>query len=398
MQKKKVLLITQYYPPDITAAAFRMQDMVNALHKCNYEVEIITTIPHKVTIGQEINDEDFVHRIKVPEGKKGFVARVSNYVSFAVIAILKGIMIRGRFDLVIVSSPPLFLSFTGYILSKIKKAKYIADIRDVWPDSAIAAGMLKQGSILHKIFLRIEKSFYRQADRILCVSKPMREYIMSKSSDKVTVVYNGISNDILGAEVAEVNHDDSKLNIVYIGNVGKVQGLDNVLNVLSRLQNEDIYNVNFKVVGAGVELTRLKERVTSEGIKKVEFTGPVPRDKVGEHAASADVLFLALDDHPSLEKTIPSKLFDYLLYNRPILAGIKGEGKEIIEKLDCGVVFAPGNEDSLVDSIKYLIQRWEEFIWNAKSNRQFVIDNFNRENGFISFFNYLNNDIYSLNS
>lgn len=390
--KKRVLIISQYYPPDITAAAFRINDMVNALKKCGFDVKVITSRPHKATMQYEdtLGDEHFVARLWVPKGMHGLIGQINNYLSFAMLAVIKGVFTKGKFDWVIVSSPPLFLSITGYVLSRIKRAKYLADVRDIWPDSVVAARVLEEGSKIHKVFLGVEKWFYRQADYITCVSKPMSDYITKKSGKKVEVIYNGVSSDIIEASLMPASKRGTVFNITYFGNVGRVQGLGTIIDALALLQSEGAASIRFTLVGDGVQKSRLINKANELKIDNIEFVGAVPRNEIKDYVKDADVLFLALDDHPSLEKTIPSKLFDYLLFNKPIIAGIRGEGKEIIEKLGCGIVYHPNDVNQLVGGIKEIILHYDEFNGKARYNRDYVVKNFHREEGFVSFFsNYL---------
>lgn len=381
-------MITQYYPPDITAAAFRINDMVNALKKCGFDVKIITSKPHKVSVQHDdtLSDGDYVIRLWVPRGVHGFATRVNNYLTFAIMAIIKGILLKGKFDWVIVSSPPLFLSVTGYALSKIKKAKYFADVRDIWPDSVVAAKMMEEESKSHKFFLLVENWFYRRADNLMCVSKFMSEYIFTKSGKTAAVIYNGVSNDIIESSLLTTVKKGAYFNILYFGNVGRLQGLDTVIDALAILQHNSTAEIRFTIVGEGAEKLRLKKKIAQLKLSNIEVVGSVPRNNLKDYVTEADALLLALDDHPATQMTIPSKLFDYLLFNKPVIAGIKGEGKEIIENLGCGIIYRSNDVNHLVESIKEIISRYDEFSIKASYNRDYVIKYFNREQGFVSYF------------
>lgn len=385
-ERPRVLLITQYYPPDLVAASFRMKDMVLSLEDCGCEVTVITSFPHRVVVDGEINsdNEKNILRIRVPKAGKSFLSRINNYTYFALNSALKAVFgTRGKYDVVIVSSPPLFLAFTGYVVSRIKRAKYIADIRDIWPDSAVAASMLKEGSFLHKLFLRMEKFFYRSAHHVICVSRLMKKHIAGfKNKKDISVVYNGFSQDVATEEMHEAG-DKKTLTIAYVGNLGMLQGLDILIQAVSIVQEVEAgYTLRLRFIGDGVQRQKLESRVRELGLKNVEFIGAVPREQLSRYLHDVHVLFLHLLDHPVLEKTIPSKLFDYLYYNKPILSGIRGEGKEIVENLGCGLVFEPENMGELINSLKLLQENYALYMKKSSNNRTYVENYFNRRENF----------------
>lgn len=383
--RPRILLITQYYSPELTAASYRMKDMVLSLEDCGCEVTVITSFPHRVVFNKQknIDNEKNILRLRVPNIGKSFFSRVNNYTYFALSSILKAVFgTRGKYDVVLVSSPPLFLAFTGYVVSRIKRAKYIADVRDIWPDSAVAVSMLKEGSLLHKIFLRVEKFFYRSAHHVICVSRLMKKHIAGyKDIKDITVVYNGFSQDIAMEEIHKAA-DNKAYTIAYAGNLGMFHGLEILIQVASIAQEETGYPLRLRFIGDGAQRQKLESRVSELGLKNVEFTGAIPREKLSRHFEDVHVLFLHLLDHPVLEKTIPSKLFDYLYYNKPILAGIRGEGKEIVENLGCGLVFEPENVVELVSCIKSLWENYDYYLKKSSNNRSYVINSFNRRDNF----------------
>jgi len=385
------LIVSQYYPPDITAAAFRVRDMVEALNECGHKVTVLTTVPHRVVIsgggGEENSNNVNVHRFKVPKVTTSFLSRIINYLGFATLAVFFTLFkLRGKFDIIIISSPPLFLAITGYILAKLKRAKCIADIRDIWPDSAVAVNVVRQRSAAYRILKAVEMLLYKSSNYIICVSKPMKDYISSHvDSRKISVIYNGISKDITSNPLPEIKNKGG-IKLVYVGNIGKFQGLDILIDAFARLDNEGYTDICLDIIGDGVEYERLLARAEIQGLNSIKFWGPVAREKLNGQLADADVFFLQLIDEPILEKTIPSKLFDYLYYNKPIIAGIKGEGSDIIRHLNCGIVYKPNDLEELLLALKIIKNNYNHYERASSTNREYLLQHFNRKRNFKEYF------------
>ena len=395
--KLKGLIIAEYYPPDITAGAFRMEDMSIAMQGAGIEVTVLTSVPHRVVLEKvRASHADptgiQVVRIPVPPAGKSAVSRILNYGRFSLSAFNTALFrLPKDYNIVVVSSPPLLLAVTGYLVSRINKARLIADVRDIWPDSAVAAGMLSEKSFLYKSSLWLERFFYRSADRITCVAKPMKEYISKfVAPEKVKVLYNGVSTSVVRRideeSVIALPRNSSKIHLVYAGNIGRLQGVDIIIRALLRLRDSGETDFELTIVGEGIELPNLKKLVETSTFDGIYFTGAVPREEVSKYCANADVLFLNLLDHPSLEKTVPSKLFDYLLYCKPVLAGIRGEGEEIIEMLETGVTFKPNNLDDLLRALAILKKKISDLKIKAVKNREYVLEHFYRPKIFREFF------------
>ena len=368
---KSVLIISQYFPPDITAASFRLGELARFLAKSGkVDVSVLTTTPHRIVLQdtQHFIPESKVCRIKV-NSKNRFV----QYFEF----LRKGkrfLNSSDNYNCILVSSPPISVF---QLLKNIKKdVRIILDVRDLWPDTPVAAGKLKRG-IIYKYFKRYERSMYKKANAITAVSKPMAEYIEEMVPNKnIYVIYNGIPRE--DYEVAIRKHENEKglnehLNIVYAGNIGLLQGMEVVPEAIALIDDLDIH---FEIIGDGVLKSQLEEALE----KKATFRDPMPRDNLVKYLREkADVLFFNLKKDPILEKTIPSKLFDYLLLSKPIITGIKGEGREILKRTGAAVFFEQDSAISLVDAIKEMERNYDIYYSNARKNCLNIAKNFIRE-------------------
>ncbi|MGV8104210.1 MAG: glycosyltransferase family 4 protein [Mesotoga sp.] len=368
---KSLLIISQYFPPDITAASFRIGELARFLAKSGeVDVNVLTTTPHRIVLQdtQHFIPESKVCRIKV-NSKNRFV----QYFEF----LRKGkrfLNSSDNYNCILVSSPPISVF---QLLKNIKNGvRIILDVRDLWPDTPVAAGKLKRG-IIYEYFKRYERSMYKKANAITAVSKPMASYIEEMVPNKnICVIYNGIPRK--DYEAAIRNHENERrsnehLNIVYAGNIGLLQGMEVVPEAISLLNNLDI---SLEIIGDGVLKSQLQEALEN----KVTFREPMPRDELLEYLRErADVLFFNLKKDPILEKTIPSKLFDYLLLSRPIITGIKGEGREILKKTGAAVFFEQDSSASLTEAIKEMKRNYDIYYRNATENCLNIAKSFIRE-------------------
>lgn len=392
-EKRKILIVSQYYTPDITAAAYRMNDMVDSVRDM-FDVDIITTYPHKSNAAVE-NCEENIFRVSITSKSSNRVFRYLNeYVGFMLKSIFIYHKLREHYDYVFVTSPPIFTLVSGFVLSRIKKAKLIIDIRDIWPDVLIDDGTLKRSNLIYIVLKKFERFMYRQANHIVCVSKYMKEYIQNLSRKPVSIVYNGVSEQESGFDSEEEGrkHINNKLNLFYTGNIGYFQHLDVLVSCFDTYpQLSEVLQVH--IIGGGTELNKLKTLTNKRNAANIKFYGPVKKIETIELIhKNADILFLNLHNSNTLEKTIPSKLFDYLFFNLPIVYGILGEGKEIIEELSCGEFFQWDSEKSLFDALMMVCQNYPNYLDRSKYNKEYVCCKFNRKVMFHDFWRSIDDD------
>lgn len=384
----KILIVSQYFTPDITAAAFRIGETYELLKKAGHDVKVITTFPHKSDVEIEEDFEEDISRVKVSElGGGGLKNYLKHYLSFIPGSIKAAKKLRRngwKPDVIWVSSPPLFTGISGWRIKKIMKAPFIFDIRDIWPDTAVAAGQLSETGKAYKVGRFLELFLYKRADRLTCVSAPMKKYLQEQSPKKdITVIYNAVSEQAVPKESEKKQNEQSEGKILtYAGNLGYLQGLDVLIEAFNKVQTEKELAKNWRIhlYGAGAEEKKLKELTQKYGLEeKVIFKGVVSKEEVQGKLNEADMLFFSLKSHPVLEKTIPSKLFDYLIVGKPIIGGIKGEGKKILEKVEANATFEAGDVQDLTEKLKKAFTDIEKRTTSARNNITLVKENYTRE-------------------
>ena len=386
----KILIITQFFPPDITAAAFRMGDTASLLAQAGHEVKVLAGEPHKGS-AEGINMDDLVDpQVEVircaikPLERKGMRAYISHYMSFVRSSISQGMQLKKkgwRPNVILCSSPPLFVGFAGRYLKFRFRVPLVFEVRDIWPDSAVAAGQLSQSGKAYKIGRMMEKNFYRHADRITCVAKPMAEYIRGHCKTPVEVVYNGIQQRLVPPVEPPPVKAGGLRTILYAGNFGHVQNMDLIVKgFIQASVDGKISNWKLRLIGTGTKLDELNQIVADHDAEYlVSIEPPVSRDAVFREMVSADALYLSLQKSFVLEHTIPSKVFDYLAMSRPVVAALGGEGREILNQTGANLCFDPGDESGLQAALEQLGGHIESLQKCAPKNRELVLQKYTRE-------------------
>lgn len=380
--KPKILLFTQYFYPDITAASFRLYELYNYLLKEGFKIEVVTTHTHRSSMKLLIEDSQDVHRIIVhfvsPKNKLRYIYYYLEFVLKSFLFILKN-RLYGC-DVIFVSSPPIFVAIEALFLSWFFRKRLFLDVRDLWPDTVVDLGKIKENSIIYKILKFFERNLYRKASKVFCVSESMKEYISSYKSD-VTIVYNGVTNDdFLKFQNKPVfANRGSSFNVFYTGNVGMAQTLDFVFDAANQLQKTNDTDVIFHIIGEGVKLKDYQEIVEGNNLKNVVFRNSLPREELLEYAyENADILLLPLKEGFAFERTIPSKLFDYLLLKKPVIYHIYGEGRDMLKKLNIGEEFEL-NGSSFINALRKITSNYRQYQTNAQQYNFILLKGFLRE-------------------
>jgi glycosyltransferase involved in cell wall biosynthesis len=384
----RVLVITQFFQPDITAAAFRMADMCQLLVEADVEVKVIAGEPHKVNpaTGGDLGPADPLCEVVrchvAPLVGHRTSAYVRHYLSFVSSSVRAGFSLwrKGwRPDVIYASSPPLFVGVSGQILSYLFWRPVVLEIRDVWPDTAVAAGQLARDGKAYVVGRWLERFLYRHARQITCVASPMRRYIESQCAVPVTVIYNGVRLQHVPDAVTESSSNDRK-TLLYAGNIGHLQNLGFAIRGFVEWARErHISDWRFRIVGEGSRSNELRQLVDELKAERfVELVPAVPREVINTEMVSADALYLGLVESDVLKYTIPSKLFDYLAAGRPIVASLQGEGREILQRTNANICFSPSDAAGLKNALDTLVKDIKELQRESVKNRELVLRDFTR--------------------
>lgn len=389
----KLLYVSQYFHPEIGAPTNRALANVRHLANQGHEVTVLTEMPnhpkgiifegykHKLFCREKF-ENFFINRVWIyTNPKKNFITRILFYITFPVMAVIHTLLNWKRYDVIYVSSPPLFVGITGIALKTFfKKSKFIFELRDLWPHAAVEMGALKSRQLI-KFSYKLEKKLYNTADHIVAVTERFKTNIIERGFDgnKISVVRNGSDLEFEHQPVSEKMKSKYLQNnsfiVLYAGNLGIAQNLTTILKAANELKTE---NILFLMVGSGPEEKLLKDFASKNELNNVVFTGLIPKEEMNQYLSIADCGLIPLKNIPVFERTIPSKLFDYMSADLPILLGVKGEAKEILETAHAGIAFEPDDHNDLSKKIMYLKNNENELSKLKGKGRNFIIEHFDR--------------------
>lgn len=392
----KILILTQYFPPEVGAPQNRLFEVALRLKKQGADITVLTAMPnypgmkiHKNYQGKFRHYEEMqglkIYRswIFVSKSKSIFL-RLLNYFSFVWTSFWSGWLRLGKFDYIICESPPLFLGISAFLLKKLKNAKLVFNVSDLWPESAEKLGLVKSKAII-KLAYSLEKFLYDKSEIITGQTQGIVKSIQSRfPGKKVFWIPNGVDLAYYNAELTNSNwrtendFSENDFLLLYAGILGHAQGLEVMIRSAERLKTYD--NIKFIFLGEGPLKTELQSLKHTLGVKNVYFADAVPKDKMPAILGSMDATIVPLKKLDLFLGAIPSKIFESLAMRKPILLGVKGEAKELfIDTGKAGLAFTPEDDKDLSDKILELYKdpvKTAEFGMNGLN---YVKENFNRD-------------------
>lgn len=362
----KILYVSQYFPPEMGAPAARVFELSREWVRLGHQVTVLTGFPNHPTgvvppeyRGQWLRRDivEGIEVVRVPiyaAANRGFAKRIANYLSYAASASLVGPWVAGRPDIVLATSPQFLTAVAGYWLSRLFRAPFVFEVRDIWPRSIVAVGAMPADSPIVKALEQVELFLYRQASRVVTVTESFVDEIAGRGIDrgKMSVITNGVDLELFRpgsrAEArARLGLPDGFL-AAYVGTHGMAHGLGMLLDAAPRLRER---GVTLLLVGEGAEKAKLRERAEREGIANVIFWDQRPRDVINDVYAAADVCLVLLRKDPLFTTVIPSKIFEFMGAGRAIHTTVDGESRRIIERAEAGVFSPPEDVDVFVATL-----------------------------------------------
>lgn len=397
-QAVKILFFTHYFPPEGNAPASRTYEHCRRWVEAGNEVTVITCAPnvpngvvydgYKNRLWPQIEEMDGIRVIRVWSflaANAGFIKRILNFVSYMFSAIFAAIFWAKRPNVIIATSPQFFCGWAGVFCSWIKWRPLVLEIRDIWPESIATVGAMKKGMVFR--FLEfLERRMYRSANHIVAVGQGYRQNVESKVNvkDRISVITNGVDPELFqprqpSSELMGKWDLQGRFVCSYVGTIGMAHGLDVTIRAAEKLRELDVKDVVFLLVGDGAYRKVLEEQVTEKGLEDwIRFTGRLDKSQMPEVLASSDAMLVHLKKSDLFETVIPSKIFEALSMERPIIMGVKGESAEIIREANAGLFMEPDNEDDLVRNVVQMKTEPELMNQLRSNGRQFVSQHYNR--------------------
>ena len=360
----RILFLTQWFQPE---NFFKGLPFARALAARGHDVEVLTGFPnypggklypgYRVRFYQkEMMDGITVHRIPLyPSHDRSPLRRILNYLSLSLSALLLGPWLVKKPDVVYVYNlvtlgPPAFL------LRLLYGTKVLIDVQDLWPESVTNSGMLGNSTLLRTLG-GICNWVYRRADHLTVLSPGFRKELISRGvqPEKIDIIYNWCDEDSIssGEHLSDNLHLPDRFIILYAGAMGLAQGMDTILDC-ARLCAQSLPDVQFNLIGWGVDRARIIKRAKELQLKNVSFLPARPITEMGEVYAQADALLVHLKDDPLFRITIPSKTQAYLFIGKPLIMAMRGDAADLVHESGAGICCKPSDPQDMMNAIKVL--------------------------------------------
>jgi len=392
-KKLKILYITQYFPPEIGATQTRAFEMAKNLVDRGHEVHILTEFPnhpsgiiptkYKYKIFQrDMMDGIHVWRVWIyATPNKTFLTRMAFYLSFMFMSIFLGIFVGRRFDIVYATSPPFFVGFSGYILSVLKRALFFFEVRDIWPESAVILGELSNTRFIN-FAEKLELFYYRKAKKVVVVTEGIYERLLNRGidSEKLEIIKNGTNTNIFydyGTGKREELNLTDKYIVLYAGIFGIAQGMEQLCDLVKQMKRHN--DIHFVFIGNGPKRKTVENLQKENNLINLTLLDEIPREQIAQYLSAAHVCIVPLKKIELFEGALPSKIFDYMACERPIILCVSGEASRMMKEAQAGITVEPENTEQMISAILKLKEDRVQSKIYGQNGRNYVEKNFSRK-------------------
>ncbi len=366
-RRRSILYISHYYPPEVNAPALRVSRLAKLWTKQGHRVTVLTGFPNhptgvippeyagKFTMTEKDESVDVIRTYVYATKNKGLLKRVLNYLSFMFSSIILGLPRLPKVDVVIATSPQFFVAVAGYLISLVKRAPFIFEVRDVWPEEIVAVGAIRNRLVI-RLLEWMEMFLYRRASLIVAVAQGTIEILTSRGvpRDKIVLLPNGIdldefSHDIDVEKIRGRHSLDGEFVVSYIGTHGMAHRLETVVSAAEKLKDND--RIKFIMIGDGAEKEKLEKSTRERGLDNMLFLPQMKHEEAVDYYKASDACLVPLRKASLFTRNIPSKIYEIMASGKPILIGTEGESRRLVESAEAGIAFEPENAESLTDSI-----------------------------------------------
>ncbi len=360
-----VLILSQYYPPEPDP---KIHGLGLDLARRGHRVRVITGFPNypqgrlypgwrqKPWMKAPLDRLDVWRLPLYPDHSHSRLKRSLNYLSFAASASLGGPVIAGSAEVMWVYSSPLTIGIPAWWIGLWRRIPFVFNIHDMWPETLVATKMMEDGRAVRWLE-SLAQFIYRRAAAITVVSPGFKRLLVAKGvpEEKVHFIPNWAEEDLYRPRprdeiLARKFGLSGRFNIVFGGTMGPAQGLDTAIEAAAQLQ--DFPQIQFVLIGGGVDEPRLRRKAAGMKLRNVIFIGWQPAEIMPRFFALADVLLLHLKRDPLFEITIPGKTFVYLACGRPILCAVAGDTAEIVREAGAGLICPPDDPEAMARTVR----------------------------------------------
>lgn len=369
----RILYISQYFPPEAGATQTRAYEMAKNWVRLGHNVTMLAEFPnhpsgiipsnYKGKLFERSNLEGIeVLRVWVKASPhKTFRNRMLFYLTFMVNAIIAGIFLaRGKFNLLYATSPPLFVGGAALVLSYLKRIPMVFEVRDLWPESAIALGELTNHRAI-SMATQLEEMCYCRAVQVVVVTHGIYDRLIQRGSspNKLIIIPNGANIDLFTFNKVGRDRIRRELGLVqdfiaiYAGIHGLAQGLETIIETARLLQSNS--KIHFLLIGDGPKKAELVTLANSYNLPNLTILPEKPREQIPDYLSAADVALIPLKKAEIFKGALPSKIFDAWACERPVLLSIDGEARVVVESVSGGIFVPPEDPERMAEALVYLM-------------------------------------------
>jgi glycosyltransferase involved in cell wall biosynthesis len=364
----RVLHLSQYFPPEAGAVQVRALTVARTLVEQGHQVTVLAEVPNhpsgvihpryrgRLWYRQELDGIDVLYLWVKTSQVKGFSSRMAFYLSYMLAAIIAGLLLRGRFDIMFANSPPLFVAVAGWLLSLIRRTPFVMEVQDLWPESAVVLGELNNPRYISAAEW-VEEKCYRRAKKVIAVTEGIFDRLQARGvpSEKLVLAPNGSNIDIFRPDpegASDLRADlgiEDKFVAIYAGIHGIAQGLEVLIESARKL--EDQPDVCLVFVGEGPRKADLVALKNHYGLTNLLMLPGQPLERMPAYLSMADVSLVPLRKVDLFLGARPTKIFDAWACGCPVLISIDGEAREVVETVGGGIYVEPEDASAIAEAI-----------------------------------------------
>ena len=394
----KILYVSQYFPPEMGAPAARAAELSRHWAAGGHEVTVLTGFPNhptgivppeyrdrfrRLVVREQLDGVSVVRTWLFPFPNRKAHERMLNYSSFGASAATTGLFVS-RPDVVVASSPQLLVALAGWWIARWKRAPFVFEVRDLWPESLMAVGMGKAGSMLHRSLAKIAGFLYRRSDRIVVVTPAFEDHLVhywGVPREKISVVENGVETALFvpqpGTDERTELRAEGKFVVSYIGTMGMAHGLETIIAAALRLRDSNP-KIVFLMLGEGAEKQRIIALAREHNLHNLRFVDQQPREKIPSYICASDACLVLLKKTDLFKTVIPTKMLEFMSCARPVILGVDGQARAILEEAGGGLVIEPENSDALANAVCYLATNRDLARQMGQNGREYIVRNLSR--------------------
>lgn len=394
----RILLLHQYFLEEDDPGGSRWNEMAKSWQENGHEVEVIAGMMHANGLKKRpeykgkffvknIQGKTTVYRAHVSESyNSGFLGRLWGYFSFMFSSLWVGLFkAKDNYDAIVVTSPPLFVGVSGYLISLLKRIPMVFEVRDLWPESAIDTGVLTNKWII-KLAYTVEKFIYKKSKLINVLTPAFYKTLKNKkkiSEDKLLMIPNAadfalsdkILNDFDRDSFREKHDLTDKFVVTYVGAHGVANHLQQLLETAEIMKDT---NVLFQLIGNGMEKERLINLAKKMNLPNVKFVDSVPKSEVFKYILASEMGASVLKKVDTFKTIYSNKTFDYFSCKRPVLMAIDGVSRELLEDAEAGAYAEPENPEAIKQAILNYVNNPDLIKTHGENGYKYAKENFDR--------------------